>query len=133
MGGGGPIAIGRIGGRGLSSNQPHGFMYYSNDNAVLDASPYSLSGIRTSKPAIQSIALWSQRRRAPEYSQNFQWRQQMVWFRRLERNQRRHALRYFFSRVPTVEERNGDFSGATYNDGKPVQLFDPVDRPAVSI
>src|SRR5437660_11947031 len=30
-----------------------------------------------------------------------------------------------FSTVPTQEERNGNFSAATYNDGTPVQIFAP--------
>src|SRR5216110_3905424 len=30
-----------------------------------------------------------------------------------------------FSTVPTPDERHGNFAGATYNDGKPVQIFDP--------
>src|SRR5262249_24878048 len=31
-----------------------------------------------------------------------------------------------FSTVPTLAERHGDFSGATYKDGTPVQVFNPT-------
>ena len=31
-----------------------------------------------------------------------------------------------FSTVPTVAERSGDLSGATYKDGSPIQIFDPA-------
>ena len=31
-----------------------------------------------------------------------------------------------YSTVPTAAERAGDFSGATYKDGSPVQIFDPA-------
>jgi len=124
-GGGGPIAIGRMGGRALSSNQPHGFMYYSNDAAALDAAPYSLSGI--TEPKLQ----YNQSRfganvggpiNIPKiFNGGNKWYGFAAW------NGTRGDTPYdFFSRVPTAAERNGDFSGATYNDGKPVELFDPA-------
>src|SRR5581483_8816928 len=31
-----------------------------------------------------------------------------------------------FSTVPTADERNGNFSAATYNNGSPVQIFNPA-------
>src|SRR2546425_8627813 len=40
--GGGIIAIGRMP-RGFNINQPHGVLYFSDDNAGLDARPYSLN------------------------------------------------------------------------------------------
>src|SRR5262249_46593722 len=48
FGGGGPIAIGRLG-RSFNVNQPHGFLYFSDDDASFDAKPYSLTGIETPK------------------------------------------------------------------------------------
>jgi len=124
-GGGGPIAIGRIGGRGLSSNQPHGFLYYSNDNAALDAAPYSLSGVTA--PKLQ----YNQSRfganvggpiNIPKISNGGnKWYGFAAWS-----GSRGDTPYDLFSRVPSVAERNGDFSGATYNDGKPVELFDPA-------
>ena len=48
IGGGGPITIGRMG-RNFNVNQPHGFLYFQNDNSGLDARPYSLTGIQTNQ------------------------------------------------------------------------------------
>src|SRR5262249_34155095 len=47
-GGGGRIMIGRLG-RNFNVNQPHGFLYFQDDNSALDARPYSLAGISTDK------------------------------------------------------------------------------------
>ncbi len=46
--GGGIIAMGRMP-RGFNINQPHGLLYFSDDNAGLDARPYSLNGIESPK------------------------------------------------------------------------------------
>jgi len=37
-----------------------------------------------------------------------------------------------FSTVPTKDERAGNFSGATYNDGQPVQVLVPNVSPAIN-
>src|SRR5262249_20320200 len=47
-GGGGPVTIGRLG-RNFNTNQPHGFLYFQDDDSALDARPYSLTGIATDK------------------------------------------------------------------------------------
>ena len=47
--GGGPVAIMRIGGRGFNINEPHGFLYFQDDNSAFDARPYSLTGIASGK------------------------------------------------------------------------------------
>jgi trimeric autotransporter adhesin len=122
-GGGGPIAIGRTGGRGLSSNQPHGFMYYSNDNAELDAAPYSLSGITQPKLQYNQSRFGANVGGPINIPKIFNGGNK--WFGFAAWNGSRGDTPYdFFSRVPTAAERNGDFSNATYNDGRPVQLFD---------
>lgn len=129
-GGGGPIAIGRLGGRGFNINQPHGLIYFSDNNSSLDAIPYSLTG----NPAPQ-----------PQYNQSRfgvnvggplkipgLFDAGNKWFFFAGWNGSRGDSPYIsFSRVPTDDvlngdERNGDFSKATYSDGQPVQLFNPV-------
>jgi hypothetical protein len=123
--GGGPIAIGRVGGRGLSSNQPHGFMYYSNDNAVLDASPYSLSGIQDPKPDYNQSRFGANVGGPLNIPKIFNGGNK--WYGFAAWNGTRGDTPYdTFSRVPTIDERNGNFSSATYNDGRAVQIFDPV-------
>src|SRR5271154_2588071 len=42
-GGGGIFTLGRLP-QGLNVNQPHGFLYFNDDNAALDAAPYALLG-----------------------------------------------------------------------------------------
>src|SRR5207302_6488677 len=46
--GGGMVMIGRMP-KGFNINQPHGVLYFSDDNAGLDARPYSLTGIQSPK------------------------------------------------------------------------------------
>ena len=48
FGGGGPMVFGR---RGFDSNRPHGSIYYGVGDSALNASPYSLTGQPTEKPA----------------------------------------------------------------------------------
>jgi len=60
-GGGGPIMIGRVG-RNFNVNQPHGFLYFQNDNSALDARPYSLlksKGLeaKVPEPSLSLLAL----------------------------------------------------------------------------
>jgi hypothetical protein len=54
FGGGGPIMIGRLG-RNFNVNQPHGFLYFQDDNSALDARPYSLTGIATDKASYNTL------------------------------------------------------------------------------
>jgi len=46
--GGGMIVLGRMP-KGFNINQPHGMLYFSDDNAGLDARSYSLTGIESPK------------------------------------------------------------------------------------
>jgi hypothetical protein len=51
-GGGGPFMV--MGGRGrFNFNQPHGSIYYSAGNSVLNAAPYSLTGAPHTNPSYQ--------------------------------------------------------------------------------
>src|SRR5208283_3740068 len=124
-GGGGPIAMGRLGGRGFNINQPHGLLYFSNDNASLDATPYSLNGVPAIKPQYNQSRFGANvggPLKIPKiYDGGNKWFFFAGW------NGSRGDSPYLaYSRVPTGDERNGNFTGATYNDGAPVQLFNPV-------
>src|SRR5437763_3841956 len=44
FGGPGVVIMGRMP-RGFNINQPHGVLYYTDDNSGLDARPYSLTGV----------------------------------------------------------------------------------------
>jgi len=129
-GGGGAIAIGRLGGRGFNINQPHGLLYFSDDNASLDAVPYSLNGTPTIKPQYNQSRFGANvggPLKIPKiYDGGNKWFFFAGW-----NGSRGDSPYVAYSRVPTDDgpsggERNGDFSKATYNDGSSVQLFNPA-------
>ena len=123
--GGGPIAFGRIGGRGFNINQPHGVFYFSDDNAALDATPYSLSGFPTPKSDYNQARFGANVGGPLNIPKIFNGGNK--WFFFAGWNGSRGDTPYdAFSRVPTLAEREGDFSKATYNNSAPVQLFDPA-------
>ncbi|HUL35633.1 MAG TPA: TonB-dependent receptor [Candidatus Eisenbacteria bacterium] len=123
--GGGPIMIGRLGGRGFNVNQPHGVFYFSDDNAGLDATPYSLSGFPAAKSSYNQAHFGANVGGPLNIPKLFHGGNK--WFFFAGWNASRGDTPYdSFSRVPTQDERTGNFAGATYNDGTPVQLFDPA-------
>jgi trimeric autotransporter adhesin len=124
FGGGGPIAIGRLG-RGFNVNQPHGFLYFSDDNADFDAKPYSLTGIQSSK-ASYNFARFGANAGGPLNIPHI-FNGGNKWFFFAGWNGSRGSTPYdAYSTVPTAAERAGNFSGAAYNDGTPVQIFNPA-------
>jgi len=123
--GGGQIAIGRIGGRGLNINQPHGFLYFSDDNSSLDATPFSLSGSPIAKSQYNQSHFGANVGGPLNIPKLFNGGNK--WFFFAGWNGSRGDTPYdAFSTVPTLAERGGNFSNATYNNGTPVQLFNPA-------
>jgi hypothetical protein len=122
-GGGGPIMIGRMG-RNFNVNQPHGFLYFQNDNSALDARPYSLTGIATNRADYNQARFGANIGGPLNIPKLFNGGNK--WFFFAGWNGSRGSTPYdFFSTVPTLAERNGNFSGVTYNNGTPVQIFNP--------
>ena len=120
---GGMVVIGRMP-RGFNINQPHGIVYFSDDNAGLDARPYSLTGIESPKADYNQARFGVNVGGPLNIPKIFNGGKK--WFFFGGWNGSRGSNPYdAFSTVPTVDERNGNFSAATYNDGKPVQIFDP--------
>lgn len=121
-----------LGGRAgkLNINQPHGSIFYTTANSIFDAKPFSLTGDFTPKPSYDQNRFgavigsplviphviksdktfvfggWTGNRNTNPYDQ--------------------------FSTVPTLEERVGNFSGATLPNGAPVQLVDPATRQPIA-
>jgi trimeric autotransporter adhesin len=122
-GGGGPMIM-RLP-RNLNINQPHGMLYVSDDSGVLDAKSYSLTGQATPKASYNLPrfgALVGGPLNIPKIFKGGN-----KWFFFAGWNANRGSTPYdAFSTVPTLAERAGDFSAATYKDGSPVQIFDPV-------
>src|SRR5713101_7578907 len=121
--GGGIIALGRMP-RGFNINQPHGVLYFSDDNAGLDARSYSLTGIESAKADYNQSRFGVNVGGPLNIPKIFNGGNK--WFFFGGWNGSRGSSPYdAFSTVPTVPERSGDFSGAKYNDGQPVQIFNP--------
>ncbi|HTT32522.1 MAG TPA: TonB-dependent receptor [Methylomirabilota bacterium] len=122
--GGQVIAIGRMP-RGFNINQPHGLLYFTDDNDALDARPYSLTGIPTPQASYNQMRFGANVGGPLNIPKIFNGGNK--WFFFGGWNGSRGSNPYdAFSTVPTQDERNGDFSQALYNDGKPVQIFNPV-------
>jgi len=110
--------------RGFNINQPHGVFYYTDDYSGLDARPYSLTGIPSAKAGYNQAHFGFNAGGPLNIPKIFHGGNK--WFFFGGWNGSRGSNPYdAFSTVPTQLERNGDFSQATYNDGKPVQIFNP--------
>jgi trimeric autotransporter adhesin len=121
--GGGIIALGRMP-KGFNINQPHGMLYFSDDNAGLDARSYSLTGIESPKADYNQARFGVNIGGPLNIPKVFNGGNK--WFFFAGWNGSRGSSPYdAFSTVPTLGERGGNFSAATYNDGKPVQLINP--------
>ena len=122
-GGGGGIGMMRLP-RGFNINQPHGFLYVSDNDAALDAKSYSLTGLQTPK-ASYNLARFGANLGGPLNIPKI-FNGGNKWFFFAGWNGTRGSTPYdSFSTVPTLAERSGDFSGTTYKDGTPVQVFVP--------
>jgi hypothetical protein len=125
FGGGGPIAI-RLP-RGLNVNQPHGFLYVSDNDSSFDARPYSLQGIQTPRASYNFARFGANVGGPLNIPKIFNGGNK--WFFFGGWNGSRGSTPYdSYSTVPTLAERSGDFSAATYKDRSPVQIFDPTTR-----
>ncbi len=136
--GGGPMIFGgpgimRGGGRngrgGFNINRPHGMIYYSAGNSVLDASPYSLSGISNPKPDYGSSRFGATVGGPLNIPHVYNGGMKTMFF--VGYTGTRSTTPYdVFSHVPTAEERTGNFDASTYtsgpNKGQLVQLYDPL-------
>jgi hypothetical protein len=123
---GGPgqvIAIGRLG-RGFNINQPHGVLYFSDDTSGLDARPYSLTGVESPQATYNQARFGANVGGPLKIPKIFDGGNK--WFFFAGWNGSRGSNPYdAFSTVPTLNERNGNFSNSVYNDGKAVEIFSP--------
>src|SRR5262249_39673780 len=117
---------------GFNVNQPHGMFYFNDDNAGLDARPFSLTGIPTPQADYNQARFGANIGGPLNIPKIFHGGNK--WFFFCGWNGSRGSNSYYaFSTVPTGPspsgtspgERGGDFSQATYHDGTPVQVFNP--------
>lgn len=119
--GGGPG--GRIG-RGVNINQPHGFLAIYDDNALLDARSYSLTG-RESRKASYNQLRFGAFVGAPLKIPGLLDMGKSTFYSVGWNGTRGSAPYDAYSTVPTVPERNGIFSGLTGNGSNPIVIYDP--------
>jgi hypothetical protein len=129
-GGGGPMIFGR---RGFDSNRPHGSLYYGVGDAALNASPYSLTGQPTLKPAYLQNSFGGSVGGPLNIPKIYQGGNKTFYF--INYNGKRSENPFDqFSTVPTLLERQGNFSQTTYTTGAeaglPVQIFNPLTNTA---
>jgi trimeric autotransporter adhesin len=123
--GGGPgiVMMGRMP-KGFNINQPHGVLYYTDDNSALDARPFSLTGVPVPQAYYNQARFGANVGGPLNIPKIFNGGNK--WFFFGGWNGSRGSNPYdAFSTVPTQLERNGDFSQSTYHDGSPVQIFNP--------
>ena len=122
-GGAGPIAMGRFG-RNFNLNQPHGFLYLQEDNAGLDARPYSLNGLQIPQLSYNQLKVGTFVGTPFKIPGLLDWSKTTFltfgWYG-VHGSTPYDAI----STVPTAAERTGDFSGLTLN-GNPVTIYNPA-------
>ena len=129
-GGGGFGGGGFGGGRGrLNINRPHGSLYYSINDSMFNAAPYSLSGQPSSKPNYFQNRFGGNLGGPLNIPKIYKGGDKTFYFLNYTGNVGQNPFDQFAT-VPTLAERNGDFSSATIrsrsNAGLPVQIFDPT-------
>jgi hypothetical protein len=127
--GGGP-GVFMLAGRGgrFDINRPHGAVYYSVGDSALNASPFSLTGQPVNKPGYLQNRFGAAIGGPLNIPHIYNGGNKTFFF--LNYNGSRNQNPYdAFSTVPTLDERAGNFGGATYtsgaNRGQPVQLYNP--------
>jgi trimeric autotransporter adhesin len=126
-GNGRPMMI--FGRRGFDLNHPHGSIYYGIGDAALNAAPYSLTGEPVIKPAYLQNSFGGSVGGPLNLPKIYHGGTKTFFF--VNYNGRRGENPFDqFSTVPTLLQRQGNFSQATYTSGplagQPVELIDPA-------
>lgn len=136
--GGGPGGFGGGGGgrgmiiggrRGFDINRPHGSLYYGIGDSALNASPYALTGEPPSKPEYVQNSFGGSVGGPLNIPRIYHGGTKTFFF--VNYNGRRGENPFDqFSTVPTLLERQGNFSATTYTAGalrgQPVTIIDPA-------
>jgi TonB-dependent receptor-like protein/carboxypeptidase family protein len=137
-GGGGPMVImlggpggggggrGGRGGRGFNVNKPHGSVFFNYGGSILDAAPYSLSGAPVSKADYNQNRFGATLGGPLNIPHVYHGGLKTFLFGSYTgaRNTNPYDI---FSTVPTLAERNGDFSSLLAGT-VPQQLIDPISK-----
>ena len=121
FGGGGPVTI--RAGRGFNFNQPHGSIYYSANDSVFNAAPYSLTGAALPNPAYLQQRFGVALGGPLNIPHIYHGGSKTFFF--IHYNGTLGDTPYSaFSTVPTGLERSGNFS-QTLANGQAVQIYNP--------
>jgi hypothetical protein len=130
-GGGGGFGGGAalFGQRGFDINKPHGSIYYGIGDSALNAAPYSLTGQPVIKPAYEQNSFGGSIGGPLNIPKIYHGGDKTFFF--VNYNGKRGENPFDqFSTVPTLLERQGNFSQTLYtsgpNVGQPVQIFNPA-------
>ena len=122
--GGGPVILRSRGRQRFNPNRLRGSINYSLGDSIFDARPYALSGVPAAKQPYNRQRIGAVIG-GPLQIPGLYHSDRTSFFLGFFLN---HAANPFdtFSTVPSLAERQGDFSGLTSNSGKPVQIDDPA-------
>jgi trimeric autotransporter adhesin len=124
--GGGGMIFGR---RGFDINRPHGSLYYGVGDSVLNASPFSLTGEPTEKPAYLQNSFGGSVGGPLNIPHIYHGGSKTFYF--INYNGKRAENPFDqFSTVPTTLERQGNFSQTTNPSGQAVEIFNPATNTA---
>lgn len=130
FGGGGPgRPVTVFGRRGFDINHPHGSVYYGASDSALNAAPYSLTGAPVTKPDYMRSSFGASVGGPLNIPKLYHGGTKTFFF--VNYNGRRGSNPFDqFSTVPTMLERQGNFSQTTYTTGpqvgQPVKINDPA-------
>ncbi len=122
FGGGGPMVFDR---RGFDSNHPHGSIYYGVGDSALNAAPFSLTPEPIQNPAYEQNSFGGSVGGPLNIPHIYNGGAKTFYFVNFNG---KHGENPFdqFSTVPTLLERQGNFSQTTYLSGQPVVIFNPA-------
>jgi trimeric autotransporter adhesin len=126
MGGpGGGGGFGGFGGFGrFNVNKPHGTLFYSVGDPVLDATPYSLTGIPITKPDYMQNRFGATIGGPLNIPHIYSGGDKTFYVVNYSGGRNSNPFDNFYT-VPTSAERAGDFSQTLVN-GHPVTIYDPL-------
>jgi hypothetical protein len=128
-GGGGPMTI--TGRRGFDINHPHGSIYYGIGDSALNAAPFALVGEPLTNPAYEQNSFGGSLGGPLNIPKIYHGGTKTFFF--VNYNGKRGENPFDqFSTVPTLLERQGNFSQTTYTSGAdsglPVQIYNPANN-----
>jgi len=123
--GGGGFGGGSFGRRGFDINRPHGSLYYGVGDSALNASPFSLTGQPTEKPGYLQNTFGGSVGGPLNIPHIYHGGTKTFYF--INYNGKRGENPFDqFSTVPTLLEREGNFSQTTSPTGQLVEIFNPA-------